>query len=147
MPFWVSLLLVLHTIMVHCRTQHNMDSSDNNLQTDIISHAVYWSRGGKCLSDADRHSSSSDSWQHYYVCLLHRRCWVNQSCTAVVALLFVSTITDKCDKGFRCKSSQYCIAKELQCNGLPNCGRGDTSDETHDCTCLSRFATLHHYLQ
>jgi len=38
--------------------------------------------------------------------------------------------TDRCNNGFRCKSSKHCVAKELQCNGLPNCGHGDISDET-----------------
>lgn len=39
----------------------------------------------------------------------------------------------KCDKGFRCKKSKYCIAEELQCNRLPNCCFDDTSDETDNC--------------
>ena len=40
----------------------------------------------------------------------------------------------KCDDGFRCKKTKYCIAEELQCNRLPNCGFDDTSDETDNCT-------------
>jgi len=54
--------------------------------------------------------------------------------TVGVAPVAMCSSVDKCNEGFRCKSTQYCIAKELQCNNLPNCGRGDTSDETHNCT-------------
>ena len=38
-----------------------------------------------------------------------------------------------CDQ-FRCASSAYCIQKDLHCNGIPNCGHFDNSDELN-CKC------------
>lgn len=34
---------------------------------------------------------------------------------------------------FRCSKSEYCIHSELACNQVPNCGRGDNSDEEEGC--------------
>ncbi|XP_022288968.1 dorsal-ventral patterning tolloid-like protein 1 isoform X4 [Crassostrea virginica] len=34
---------------------------------------------------------------------------------------------------FRCSKSEYCIHSELACNRVPNCGRGDNSDEEEGC--------------
>ncbi|KAH3730549.1 cubilin-like isoform X2 [Dreissena polymorpha] len=31
--------------------------------------------------------------------------------------------------GFKCKVTGFCISMDLRCNGLPNCGAGDNSDE------------------
>ncbi|KAK3098908.1 hypothetical protein FSP39_024226 [Pinctada imbricata] len=53
--------------------------------------------------------------------------------------------------GFRCKRTQYCISKELTCNGLPNCGKElesnevDTSDENESdgCPAAGEFQILH----
>ncbi|XP_064617655.1 bone morphogenetic protein 1-like isoform X2 [Liolophura sinensis] len=35
--------------------------------------------------------------------------------------------------GFLCATTSYCIAPGLKCNGVENCGTGDSSDETADC--------------
>lgn len=42
---------------------------------------------------------------------------------------------DTC-RGFRCTKSEFCIDASLKCNGLPNCGRTDDSDETMGCKYL-----------
>lgn len=33
------------------------------------------------------------------------------------------------DLHFQCKDSHYCVPVERMCNGVPNCGRDDKSDE------------------
>ncbi|PVD27911.1 hypothetical protein C0Q70_10486 [Pomacea canaliculata] len=35
--------------------------------------------------------------------------------------------------GFECSKNKYCIAESLKCNKQPNCGTGDTSDESAEC--------------
>ncbi|XP_012946236.1 cubilin [Aplysia californica] len=35
--------------------------------------------------------------------------------------------------GFKCRENKYCISPKLKCNGEPNCGKGDNSDETAEC--------------
>ena len=35
-------------------------------------------------------------------------------------------------KEFLCRASSFCIAKQLKCNGVNNCGQDDKSDE-NDC--------------
>ncbi|KAL5009763.1 hypothetical protein ScPMuIL_012068, partial [Solemya velum] len=45
--------------------------------------------------------------------------------------------------GFKCKKSGFCISSELKCNGLPNCGKGDTSDEVEACPKSSSIQILH----
>lgn len=44
-----------------------------------------------------------------------------------------------CDDGlyFRCVNSSFCIAKQLECDGVLNCGVDDDSDEAH-CKCIPR---------
>lgn len=42
---------------------------------------------------------------------------------------------DTC-RGFKCTKSEFCIDASLKCNGLPNCGRTDDSDETMGCKYL-----------
>jgi hypothetical protein len=44
-------------------------------------------------------------------------------------------LADTC-RGFRCTKSEFCIDASLKCNGLPNCGRTDDSDETMGCKYL-----------
>ena len=34
-----------------------------------------------------------------------------------------------CFGAFRCRRTGFCISRSLICNGLPNCGHGDNSDE------------------
>ncbi|XP_063403810.1 cubilin-like isoform X2 [Mytilus trossulus] len=36
-------------------------------------------------------------------------------------------------RGFTCKITKYCIDESLKCNGLPNCGDSDRSDEEEGC--------------
>lgn len=45
-----------------------------------------------------------------------------------------------CDDGglyFRCANSTFCIAKHLECDGNPNCGLHDNSDEGAHCMSIS----------
>lgn len=37
-----------------------------------------------------------------------------------------------CLGAFKCRRNGFCIARSMVCNGLPNCGHGDNSDE-HRC--------------
>ncbi|XP_032784662.2 LOW QUALITY PROTEIN: cubilin [Daphnia magna] len=44
-----------------------------------------------------------------------------------------------CDEGglyFRCANSTFCIAKQLECDGNPNCGLNDNSDEGTHCAAM-----------
>jgi hypothetical protein len=44
-----------------------------------------------------------------------------------------------CDEGgqyFRCANNTFCIAKQLECDGNPNCGLNDNSDEGEHCMSL-----------
>ncbi|XP_055889902.1 cubilin-like isoform X3 [Biomphalaria glabrata] len=36
--------------------------------------------------------------------------------------------------GFQCTTNKYCISPSLKCNKEPNCGQGDNSDETAECS-------------
>ena len=49
-----------------------------------------------------------------------------------------------CDK-LKCSSNNYCISKDLKCNGIHNCGKFDDSDEAN-CECSSRSSALTHSL-
>jgi len=79
---------------------------------------------------------------YVYTFLLWSSSWSMSECLAVKKQLWQSVMqamcvnvsTDRCGSdSFRCKTTKHCISKELQCNRLPNCGHGDTSDETHSC--------------
>lgn len=53
--------------------------------------------------------------------------------------------TGKCD-GFKCAQSGYCIAPQLKCNQLPNCGPQDESDESTEvaqCPVTGSIQILH----
>ncbi|CAG5135827.1 unnamed protein product, partial [Candidula unifasciata] len=45
--------------------------------------------------------------------------------------------------GFRCVVNKYCISSTLKCNNEPNCGKGDDSDETAECSRTSGIQILH----
>ncbi|BFZ25253.1 hypothetical protein BsWGS_28292 [Bradybaena similaris] len=45
--------------------------------------------------------------------------------------------------GFRCVVNKYCISSTLKCNNEPNCGKGDDSDETVECSRPSGIQILH----
>ncbi|XP_014770360.1 tolloid-like protein 2 isoform X3 [Octopus bimaculoides] len=51
----------------------------------------------------------------------------------------------KCD-GFKCVNNGYCIAPQLKCNNLPNCGTKDNSDESTEaaqCPATGSIQILH----
>lgn len=46
-------------------------------------------------------------------------------------------------RGFKCAITQYCIHESLKCNGQPNCGNLDSSDETMGCPQPGKFEVIH----
>lgn len=59
-------------------------------------------------------------------------CWKKKYSIQAGNNNFFSVFAVSCDF-FRCSKSEYCIHSELACNQVPNCGRGDNSDEEEGC--------------
>lgn len=55
------------------------------------------------------------------------------------------TVADDCDEvyHYRCVNSTYCVARQLICDGILNCGPNDDSDEAH-CNYASPFSPRDH---
>ncbi|XP_076467229.1 cubilin-like [Babylonia areolata] len=50
--------------------------------------------------------------------------------------------TGQCQQ-FMCERNKYCINQALKCDGQPNCGAQDNSDETAECPQTASFQILH----